>query len=149
METISIVGYIACGAFLFLGLIFLLIGLVFKKSSEEKRIKCTEKTTAKIKDIKSDYFGDALNEHSYVSYFPVIEYNIENKNYVRKYDVGFKKNTYEIGDEVEILYNPEEPNEFYFAGDKTSAKIGELFPVLGGGFLTLGVIILILTIIYN
>ena len=96
--------------FLFFGgIIFALFGVLGCADLVQKKKKCTEETTAIVTEISKEIDND-----NNLSYWPIIEYNINGKKFKNKLLSGnsiFQK--YNIGNEVEIFYNKENGDEFY------------------------------------
>ena len=96
--------------FLFFGgIIFALFGVLGCADLVQKKKKYTEETTAIVTEISTEIDND-----NNLSYWPIIEYNINGKKFKNKLLSGnsiFQK--YNIGNEVEIFYNKENGDEFY------------------------------------
>ena len=144
METGLIVGYVFFGVFLLLGVIFTPIGIGVSKGTKKRIMRCTAKTNAKIIKIVTENIIHDYGNPAIYSYFPVIEYSVENESFQRMYNIGFKKDKYKIGEEIEIMYNPEKPEDFYFVGDNSGSKVGKVFSIIGPILLFLSFVALIM-----
>ena len=88
---------------IYFGIIFALFGVLGCADLVQKKKKCTEETTAIVTEISKEIDND-----NNLSYWPIIEYNINGKKFKNKLLSGnsiFQK--YNIGNEVEIFYNKE------------------------------------------
>ena len=118
------------------GLIYLFTGLYFileaairlmKYSFNKNFIEIEGKLTKSI----SEY--DAMTEHGYMSYTPVIEYYIDGKKFVAKtkFSYAFK---HKEGNKIRLKYNPEKPDEIVLKKDNVavlSIILGIIFVILG------------------
>lgn len=66
-----------------------------------------------------------------INLFPVIEFNIGKLKFKKVYQYGGKKSEYEIGQDVEIYYNPENYKEYYIAGEDTPQTLSIVFTFFG------------------
>lgn len=123
---------------LIIGLIFLSIGLGIKHNRKKKLSNCSETTKGKIIDIvKRKHNDDGTASYTF---HPVIEYNVNNQKYVKTSTFGTRPSKYEVGQEVEIHYNPDNCDTYYIEGDNTQKKLGTIFT-------TIGIIILLVAIV--
>ena len=118
--------------FLFFGgIIFALFGVLGCADLVQKKKKCTEETTAIVTEISKEIDND-----NNLSYWPIIEYNINGKKFKNKLLSGnsiFQK--YNIGNEVEIFYNKENGDEFYCKERYYSSLFWWLIIAIIGGVL--------------
>ena len=64
-------------------------------------------------------------------YYPVIEFTTESGTVIRKkYPVGDAQKRYEVGDELDVIYNKEDPEDFILKGNP-AATFAVLFFFLG------------------
>lgn len=52
------------------------------------------------------------NKKGELEYYPELNYVIDNKNYTVKVEKGLEEPTYSDGQQVEIIYNPDNPEDF-------------------------------------
>ena len=113
------------------GIIFALFGVWGCVDLVQKKKKCTEETTAIVTEISKEIDND-----NNLSYWPIIEYNINGKKFKNKLLSGnsiFQK--YNIGNEVEIFYNKENGDEFYCKERYYSSLFWWLITAIIGGVL--------------
>ena len=126
-----------------LGLILLLIGIKVKKWFDTYTKKCTKKVMAKISGGETFDMGmtGEMDSMSYIWY----NYSVDGKEYSTRSKYAISPGKYRVGAEVEILYNPDNPEEIY--NDKDGAKYGIIVPsIIGIISLITGIIILIVSI---
>lgn len=113
------------------GIIFALFGVWGCVDLVQKKKKYTEETTAIVTEISKEIDND-----NNLSYWPIIEYNINGKKFKNKLLSGnsiFQK--YNIGNEVEIFYNKENGDEFYCKERYYSSLFWWLITAIIGGVL--------------
>ena len=66
-----------------------------------------------------------------VTYFPVVEYEAGGKTVSKKSSFGQNPSKYNVGDKVDVCYNPEKVEEYIIKGDTSSTFIGVIFIILG------------------
>ena len=125
-----------------IGAIFLVIGIVLILISLRKRKVCTEVTTAKVIDTQTsvnrekNYNSDGGYEiNTSVSITPIYEYYVNGNKYIGK--ANSNKSVVTIGQEVQIHYNPNKPQEFYEGKN--------IMPIICGGICTvIGIVFLLI-----
>lgn len=142
--------YIAIGITSILGIIFLCIGLGIKNNKKRKIANCSSSTKGKVIDIVKRFYGDGIHDSAGYMYHPKIEYNVNEQEYVKISNFGTNPSKYEIGQEVEIHYNPDKCDMYYIEGDNTQKKLETIFTVVGSIVLIMAVLVGIIgTIIIN
>ena len=145
MNSLFIVGCIFSGITLLLGIIFLTVGIVVTKKIKNKEINCTSKTVGKVIDIVKRRYGSGMDNYDYsYSWHPVFEYKIGELTYTKESVYGNSQPKYAVGQDVEIYYNPENHNEFYVGGDKTSKTLGTIFTIVGITLIVIAVCIFLM-----
>ena len=122
----------------FCGLLFLLIGLIFKSKYNLKVKQCTMETIGIIEDYKIRTTNSYYD--SYRLWHPVIKFDVDNKQVKKEINIGTTKKKYEIGDKVIVKYNPNDINEFYIVGYNIN-KLGNIFIIVGTAVLFIDVIL--------
>lgn len=140
---IVIFGSVFCG----LGLVFSLVALGIKGSLKNKLKNCTSQTSGTIIDLKRHSSGSSGNHQT--SYHPVIQFVTENgKTIVKESSFGGSKTRYQIGQNIKLFYNPDNPDEFYMPDDNIPKILTLVFSLVGIGMILLGVIISVLVYIF-
>lgn len=124
--------------FVLVGSIFFIIGIVMFKKIKKKEKNCTSKTYGKVKDIVRHQSYDIDGGHS-SSLYPVFEYNIGELKFIKESEHGSSKSKYEIGQNVEVYYNPEDYNEYYIAGDTAPKTAATIFTIMGVGAIIIAI----------
>ena len=118
--------------FYIIAIIVLIIGIVLLASKD----KYTQKTIAKITNAtceKRVYYNKNSTRIKYSCNVDLV-YNIDNKEYKNKLTFEDSRQ-YNINDNIEIKYNPEEPNEIIKSG--ISSKVA------GGIMIGIGIFLII------
>lgn len=112
---------------LLIGLIFIGVSIGVAKNIQHKKRVCTQIVNAKVIDITREI----LNRSNHTSsWYPVYEYWAGNQKIQKKSHIGGTKNTFKIGQDVNLLINPKNPNEFYNPTDQT-AILKKVFLIVG------------------
>lgn len=97
-------------------------------------------TDAKVVRVDITHgFSDTLDDELYTT---IYEYNVDGTTYTLP-DYFENEKKHEIGDVVEIVYNPENPKKFMLANKQKKAAIKQKIKLV-----TLGIIILFIIWIY-
>ena len=129
-----------------LGLIFFVSGVIVLKNRKKKEKNCTSKTHGKVIDILK-HESKGVNYYTY-SWHPVFEYTIGNLKYVKESLYGFSESKFAIGQDVEILFNPENYNEFYVATETLPKTLGRIFTIIGILLIVIAILIPIILLNY-
>ncbi len=133
MDTVVIVLWIV-------GVIFLLVSLIniIKRSIKTKR--CTTPASAIVTDIKEK----VSRRNNIVSreFIPTISYNVDGKPYSREYAKAYVADTYQVGQAIEIMVNPNNPAELNKTGSTNKADL--VMMLIGAVIILIGIIILAL-----
>ena len=110
------------------GLFFVVIGVAVIMFQKKQNNKCTEVTTATVIDNVHPGYGSSVRK-----FMPVFQYTVNGQTVTQKSTIARKPKKYEIGDQVELRYNPNNINEYYVPG-YTSKSLGIIFILAGLGF---------------
>ena len=98
---------------------------------------CTASTTAVVTEIKEKIIRqDGVTTREYV---PVISYTIDGTNYARKYTKAYQGDVYQIGQTLDIQYNPRNPEKVNTLG--ASNKADKVMLIIGIAAGVIGVLI--------
>lgn len=137
-----------------IGLLFVGIGIFILVNGNEKNKRCTEETVGTVVEIKEEKSRDDDGGYKY-TYYPIIRYQAGDRTITKQSStsksssssfsiggIGFSSSnsTYNVNDSIEILYNPNNVEEFIIKGDKSYNFIGIVFIFLGGLASILGII---------
>lgn len=137
--------YLGIGLLLLIGIIFLSIGLGVNYNRKKKIRECTEITKGKVVDIVKRCYGNGhIDEPESYMFHPVIEYSVNNEKYVKTHAYGAVPSKYEVGQEVEIHYNPENCEKYYIEGEKNQKTLGIVFTIAGSIIIFAGILVTIL-----
>lgn len=122
-----------------MGLLFIVIGILVMAVWNKRRQKAVMNATAHVADVERRRNGKG---NTY--YYPVFEYYAG--GLMRRVTSSFGSNPgrYQIGEEVELLYNPDKPEQFWSERDAKMMKlVCGIFIGFGVFFLIMGIFLLI------
>ena len=116
--------------FILAGVLFVVVGIFFLVKGNDKAKNCTEEAVGTIVDIRDDISSDE-GEVTH-TYYPIIEYKAGDKTIKKEANISTNEEfKYRVNDKIDILYNPNNVEEYMIKGDKSSNIIGIVFIVLG------------------
>jgi hypothetical protein len=108
----------------FIEFAFILGFLGLRSTRKMRKKRCTVPTIGKVVD--NVWYAPTYD--SYLALFPIIEYSVGNEVVRNRYRFGKSpKPQYNIGQELQIYYNKDNPNDFYIADDGTPQLIENIF----------------------
>lgn len=111
-----------------LGVLFICVGAYHGWKFRRLTRRCSVPTKGIVKgfDVKKMKSGDM--------YYPVVAYNIDGRSYRSRYEVGDSEWKLEAGDEIDIRYNPAQPEQIYLdhAQSFLQQYASPFFIVVGG-----------------
>ncbi|MCQ2513833.1 MAG: DUF3592 domain-containing protein [Ruminococcus sp.] len=117
--------------------------LTAKNTSYKKR--CIIKTEARVSgnghkpmEEKDLFPNDKI-------WYPFLEFYVSNKPVNHRYYFGTDKIRFNIDEQVEILYNPDNSEEFYIPADKLPNRQNKLLIIYGAVCFIIGILLLFLT----
>ena len=132
MKNMLIIAIIILGIGLTLGVVFLVIGLAVTNNKNKKNERCTSKTSGKVINMAQRcYKRMGIDDYSNFAWHPVIEYQIGETKVEKEYNFGSGKPKYEIGQKIQIYYNPQNYNEYYIEGDNVQTIVAKGFTIAG------------------
>lgn len=130
MPQVSVIS----GTFLLIGIMFLNGGIALIKDTRARKRRCTARTKAKV--LKFTYWG--TEETPYTLYVPRYEYRDEKgEKYVIEGVEARHRHPMKHGDEVDILYDPNAPENHFYVPCERPMETPLLF--FGCGVLTTAV----------
>lgn len=116
--------------FLAVGVMLTGIGLLLVTAKVLTYIKCTVPINATVVKQKKEHTYFRGVEHTH--YRPVVSYVVDGKSYTEEaYFKTYRKTKYPIGSEMEICYNPKNPEKMRFVGHLFPLPIGLMFIFIG------------------
>lgn len=98
-------------AFIFL---IMIVKNVISRATKKKR--CTATTNAIIKEVKDRFVSIFTRE-----YTPIISYTVDGNEYICKFTKAYVPEVYQVGQSIEIQYNPKKPTEINTKGDSNKS----------------------------
>lgn len=126
---------------LVIGIIFIAVAvfMYFKNSYLVKN--CTIDAIATVVDMREELSTDVDNNG--FMYYPIIEYQAGDRKVTTELGEGSSTPSYRINEKINILYNPNKPEEFIIKGDSSSNVVSIIFGILGLGVFAYGVVVAI------
>lgn len=119
---------------IFFGAIFFGVGIIAELVQKNREKHCTYKLTATVLDNEPG--GSDSN-----ALYPVYYYSYLGKEYNVKSDTGSYPAKFDVGEEVEMYIDPDDPKRFYVPADNTLKIISMVFKIIGGVIAALGLLI--------
>ena len=110
------------GIWCFIGLIFLIIGIVMRHRILDRQTRCTYQTVGTVVDLV-EHTRRSSDGHTSTTIHPVISYYVNGSEYVQKSSYGSSPSPYETGQAVSLLYDPQKPEDFLLPEDKTPRRL--------------------------
>ncbi len=120
---------------LIVGIIFAGVGglMVFNYIKAKKA--CTMSTPGEV--IAYNSRVSHSRGHSTLVYHPVFRYYVNGQWYEKEYGLGKNTFDYQIGQTVEILYDPNNPDTYLVAGEKQDPAFSFICLIIGIGVIVL------------
>ena len=116
--------------FFVLGVMLTGIGLLLVTAKVLTYIRCTVPINATVVKPEKEYTYFRGVKHTH--YRPVVRYVVDGKSYNEEaYFKTYRKTKYPIGSEMEICYNPKNPEKMRFVGHLFPLPIGLVFIFIG------------------
>ncbi len=126
------------GIFGGLGLIFLLIGIGISSSVRKKRQLCRSKAIGTVIDNVHKSCTDA--RYSY--WHPVIQFTTSSGQSVTlTYPFGTGTPKYSKGQEISLMYDPQNPKSVLLLGDNTAKILTIVFSSIGAGMIFIAALV--------
>lgn len=136
MTGVRVFFFIRIG-FIFLGIVFLAIGLGVSRNRAKKQQSCTQLVRAVITDVVCERTYSTMDHSHSETWYPIYEYTAGNEQIRERSHVGGLKKDYQIGTKVTLMVNPENVRQFYRPDDHLHLIV-RIFCLLGGGMLVVG-----------
>ena len=126
--------------FLFIGVISLLIGVLYGKTTSKYKTECTGLTEGVIVDVVSS------NKKGYdtrrTMYTPYVEYTVKSQTYTHKVINPARKGMFHVGDKMMVHYDPSDPENCYVDRERVGLNIGSKGMIIIGSLIIIGAIVL-------
>lgn len=129
---------------LLVGFIFFGISIGFTKIIKHKKRVCNQKVNAKVINMTRNRTNTLINYNHNTSWYPIYEYWVDNQRIQRCSHVGGTRKSFQIGQEVELFINPNNPKEFYNPMDQM-VILKMVFMVIGFIFFGFSIGLLIMS----
>lgn len=139
VRTVTAKGaFITAVILLVLTLLFAVLSGYLIVRGRDRKNNCTEKTDAVVMDIVKRKGAGRSNR---TKYYPVVVYKVGKKKYERELEIGDKDpDDHEIGDIIEIFYDPDDPEKACTEQERRSDNFS-------GGMLTAFTVVMLIAAI--
>ena len=120
------------------GIAIISLGIFFIIRGNSLAKVCTAETTGTVVGILSEEETDSEGFTS-IMYTPQIEYSVDEQLYTAKGNGSSNASDYKVGEQVQIMYNPNNAEEYIIKGDNSSNIIGTILIVFGVIVLLVGI----------
>lgn len=113
-------------AYLLVGIVIVLIGILSIRKGSHTKNRCTASASAVIVEVQAEKDeAGSENTHKKYTYTPIYEF-VVNGNTIRKNGgvYSHNKREFNVGDTVEVKYNPDKPEEFLVNGKSGGKGFG-------------------------
>lgn len=123
---------------LIMGIVTIGLGIFIIVSGNKLAQVCTEETTGTVVGILREEETDSEGFTSIV-YIPQIEYKVGEQLVTAKGNGSSNASDHKVGEEIQIMYNPNNVEEHIIKGDNSSMVGGIIWIVLGAIILLVGI----------
>ena len=120
------------------GIVALGIGIFIIVSGNNLAKVCTEETTGKVVGILREEETDS-DGYTSIVYSPQIEYTVDEKLVTVKGNGSSNASDIKVGEEIQIMYNPANVEQYMIKGDNSSMVGGIIWIVLGAIIILIGI----------
>ncbi len=124
-----------------ISLFFIAFGLYLIRSDKERAARCTEQVAGVVADmLEKPGKSNRL-------YAPVFEYSYDGEDFQQESPWYSYPPEFSTGEEVTIMLNPADPDDYFVAGHKASSTMAKVFIIIGaviGGFFLFFIVHLLL-----
>ena len=120
-------------AYLLVGIVIVLLGFLSIRKGSQKKNRCTASASAVIVEVQAEKDeAGSENTHKKYTYTPIYEF-VVNGNTIRKNGgiYSHNKREFNVGDTVEVKYNPDKPEEFLVNGKSGGKSFGIALMLFG------------------
>mgnify|MGYP002858803186 CR=1 FL=1 len=120
------------------GIVALGIGIFIIVNGNNLAKVCTEETTGKVVGILREEETDS-DGYTSIVYSPQIEYTVDEKLVTVKGNGSSNASDIKVGEEIQIMYNPANVEQYMIKGDNSSMVGGIIWIVLGAIIILIGI----------
>lgn len=122
------------------------MGYIILRKIRKQKYNCTIKTYGKVvNNIRHTIKEDSETVDYWHALF---EYNVAEEKCVKQSTLaGRRQPKYEIGQTVEIYYNPKNPHDFWVVGDTYPSALGII--LISIGIITISIVLFSIILLFN
>lgn len=124
-----------------IGAIFAIVGLItLIKDLHDKKV-CTQEKAATIVEYEIKVQHGDSDEAPHNTYFPVFSFYADGREIRKVGNVGYTYQKYNVGTEMDILYDPENPEHFIVPSNKkTIYAVSAICLLIGLGLIVVTIL---------
>ena len=126
------------GTWCLVGAVFLCVGIGLRRSFLKKEERQRARASGTVEEIVRRRSGDSS------SFYPIVSFDYDGRKVSLESNSGGGRKKYYEGQNVEVLYDPEDPTCFRIEGDDTARVLGTVFTAIGLGCIAIGAIAAVL-----
>lgn len=133
------------------GIVIISVGLFFHRRQKNLERSCTMQTEGKVVRIerKEETYiekddNDNEKERTRVSYHPVFSYEVGGRKIEETASAGSGRPEFTVGQQVTVMYDPQNPEKYYVKEDKTGSRFGIYFMIFGVVVFIMGIVAMVL-----
>jgi len=119
------------------GILFVIIGVGILAKYLFKKIGYKSSVNGTVVDIYRRVLISS-NGTRKATLYPIFKYSVDEEIYVKKSANGSKFCKFKIGEEVEVKYNPKNPDKYYIKGDFSNILFSLPWLIVGIAMVVLG-----------
>ena len=116
------------------GIVVIAVNLFLNSSLKNQAARDTEPATATVVDYFIGTANSSADDIGDTVYYPVVTYEVNGETIESQYTQYDYNENYDIGEQIDIKYNPDDPEEFVIVGDK-AFESGNYWTIIGGAAL--------------
>lgn len=119
------------------GILFVIVGVGILAKYLFKKITYKSSVNGTVVDIYRRVLISS-NGTRRSTLYPIFRYNVDGETYVKKSVNGSKFCKFKIGEEVEVKYNPKNPDKYYVKGTSSKIFFALIWLIVGIPIIVLG-----------
>ncbi len=149
MESNDLFLLIVPAVFLFVSIVFLIVGMAIVKHTEKLVRRCTIEVDAVVEDMRRDSRVASVKSRTDLSpmLYPVFRYSYGGTEYTAESHYASNPPKFSVGQHTTLRIDPDNPTSFIAVSDPVPRILGTVFSVIGAILIviSIGVGIMMLT----
>ena len=112
-----------------IGVIFAGVGVYMLKQSDDLSERCTQEAIGTVVGV-DEQLNDSSTSIEY-TYYPVVQYTVGDHQITKEYSTGSGAPKYHEGQQINIMYDPQNEEDYVIVGDNNANFLGIIFTAIG------------------